>query len=657
MGIWYNWHTKQNKKMGLRIGTILWRRVATGIMVLVSVGLAAHGGEARLRFEPVVGQSSHVACDRSGEPRGALEFDVARPIAGTGCALDAADFGVSPTNADNTTAFRAAFAAAKARRASRLMLQEGVYRVTEDSPLVLDGLCDFTFDGGGATFLAHRRRGPFLEVKDCTRIQLCNFTLDWDWSLSPLASLVEVAATDGRTVDLKFVHYDDFPDKDALFLCASSYDPVAKAVGLEGRFTRGFERIAVLKRGIDVKWVAPNVARTKAPGGGMKPGELYRLQHFYYHMGGVFMRSNAHLRIERVKVLSTPGHAFRISGTQHHTLFRDVDIVAPAGVPSRVITCTGDHLHLSGSRGFVKLENCAFSLGGDDIFNMHDNAGFSEKIAPATVRTFNAPYFTDVPPGTKIELRNADYSPVGGLHTVTSVKKLDGRTSEISFAEALPGDDGVGYILFDRRYDTRNVIVRGCRFYGNRGRGLLIAARDVTVENNVFRHHESGAIKIETGYTLKNWSEGYGVSNVVVRNNLFDMVNPSGRYEGHRQRSIYTGVYLKKDPSSETTAYPIVRDVLFAGNEFRDSTGVVAWLSCIQNVTFRDNLFADTVPRKMELPYRAQFYLDHARNVKIVNNVWRKSPCVASPGVEWNVDTCSDVVVCGNSLEECEVKP
>ena len=627
---------------------------SSAVAVAGMVVAVAHGAEPQRMFVSVTGKVLRVAVDESAEPRGATEFDVDRPCAGSRPVLDASDFGASPANADNTAALRAAFAAAKAQHAARLNLPKGVYRIEGDSPFLLDGFSDFTFDGGGSTFVAHRRNGPFMAIDGCMRVRLCDFSLDWDWSRSPLASLVRVKSTDGKTVDLEFVHYDDFPDKNALFLCASSYDPVANAVGLEGRFTRGFEKIAALRRGIDVGWIAPNVARTKAPGGGMKPGELYRLQHFYYHMGGIFMRSNAHLRIERVKVLSTPGHAFRIGGTQHHTLFKDVAIIAPPDAPARVITCTGDHLHLSGSRGFVKLENCEFSLGGDDIFNMHDNSGFSEKIAPAMVRTFNAPYFTDVPPGTRIELRNADYSPVGGLFTVAAVRKLDGRTAEITFAEALPGENGTGFILFDNRYDTRNVIVRGCRFHDNRGRGLLIAARDVTVENNVFRHHESGAIKIETGYTLKNWSEGYGVSNVVVRNNVFDTVNPSGRYEGHRQRSIYTGVYLKKDPSVETTSYPVVRDVLFAGNEFRNSTGVAAWLSSIRNVTFRDNLFTDDVPRKSELPYRAQFYLDHARNAKIVNNVWRSSKCVAASGVEWNAATCENVVVAGNSLVDLQ---
>ena len=80
------------------------------------------------------------------------------------------------------------------------------------------------------------------------------------------------------------------------------------------------------------------------------------------------------------------------------------------------------------------------------------------------------------------------------------------------------------------------------------------------------------------------------------------------------------------------------------------TTGVAAYLTSIWNVTFRDNLFTDTVPRKQELPYRAQFYLENAHGAKILNNTWIESACVKAPGVEWDSETCRDIVIAGNSV-------
>ena len=141
------------------------------------------------------------------------------------------------------------------------------------------------------------------------------------------------------------------------------------------------------------------------------------------------------------------------------------------------------------------------------------------------------------------------------------------------------------------------------------------------------------------------------VSNVVIRGNLFDTVNPSGNAASHRQRSIYTGIYLRTDPSPDTTDYPIIRDILIEGNAFRDNTGVTAYLSSVSNVVVRNNIIDDPTPRRKELPYRSQFFLTNARDVKIVGNVYRSSSNVQSPGVVFDSVNSSGIVVEGNRVE------
>jgi hypothetical protein len=79
-----------------------------------------------------------------------------------------------------------------------------------------------------------------------------------------------------------------------------------------------------------------------------------------------------------------------MGGKSHHVAFDRVDIVPPKDDPRRVITCTADHFHIGHSRGFLKLENCEFSLGTDDIMNMHDNSAFVRRTGPRTVRAMKA---------------------------------------------------------------------------------------------------------------------------------------------------------------------------------------------------------------------------------------------------------------------------
>jgi hypothetical protein len=284
---------------------------------------------------------------------------------------------------------------------------------------------------------------------------------------------------------------------------------------------------------------------------------------------------------------------------------------------------------------------------------MHDNVAFVRRTGPRPVRALHASAMGAARKGDRIEFRNGDYSPTGFFGTLVDVTRIPEKRLgfDATFAEDIPEERKDGFILFNWAFDTHNVIVRNCNFHDNRARGLLILARDVTVENNVFRHHEMGAIKIETGYTYNSWSEGYGVSNVVIRGNRFDRVNPSGSSVVHRQRSIYTGIYLRTDPSPDTTDYPIIRDILIEGNVFRDNTGVTAYLSSVSNVVVRNNVIEDPTPRRRENACRSQFFLNNARDVRIVDNIYRSSPNVQSPGVAFDPESCAGIVAEGNCVD------
>ena len=159
-----------------------------------------------------------------------------------------------------------------------------------------------------------------------------------------------------------------------------------------------------------------------------------------------------------------------------------------------------------------------------------------------------------------------------------------------------------------------------------------------------------GAVKIETGYTFNLWSEGYGADNIVVRNNRFDSVNPRGAGSGGKARDIYMGVYMKTDPSTQRTDYPILSNILFENNTFKDSYGLVAFISSAGNVTFRNNTFTNPTPRRDPLPYRAAFYVTNATGVRIVNNRYIASPNVPNPGVYADPDSVKGLVAAGNTV-------
>lgn len=583
-------------------------------------------------------------------PTGAKEFSIHPPENAGGTVVAAADFGVSAGAADNVEALNRALEHCRKIGAAKLTVAPGTYRMTADLPIKLERMRDFIFDGGGATFVWHKKRGANFRIDGCERTIMRNFKMDWDWEKDPLASLVEVVDASNNHVDFRFCEYETFPRRDLRVAIVSSYDPATKSVGIEGGFDRGFEFFAGRNRP-GTEWLSGNVLRVHGRHlSQFRRGQLFRMQHYYYDMHGFVMNDNRHLTLEDVNVYSCAGHAFAIGGIQQYWQFRRVNIAAPAGVPRRLITCTADHCHIARSRGFFKMEDCEFSLGADDCLNAHDTSCYAGKSGRYTVITRNAAAIGTFRPGVPVELRHGDYSPANFRSAVRSVRTVDTEKGmyEITFKAPVPDPVDGGFILFNWAYDTRNIIVRNCFFHDNRARGILLLGRDITLENNHFRHNEMGAIKIETGYTFNAWSEGYGADNIVVRNNRFDSVNPRNVGNDGKARDIYMGVYMKTDPSTQRTDYPILSNILFENNTFKDSYGLVAFISSARNVTFRNNTFKNPTPRREPLPYRAAFYITNATEVRIVNNRYIASPNVPNPGVCADPYSVKGLVASGN---------
>ncbi|MGI5923636.1 MAG: right-handed parallel beta-helix repeat-containing protein [Lentisphaeria bacterium] len=589
-----------------------------------------------------------------GDPTGAKEFVVERPRQTGGAVVNAADFGVSIDSADNTAALNQAIAHCRDSKASLLQLAPGAYRFVSDDSLLFAELSDFTFDAQGATFVYHKTRRPNITVNNCERILLRNVNIDWDWSIDPLASLVEVVAVHKDAVDFRFVHYERFPRRDPRIAIISSFDPETGSVGTEGGLTMTFE---FSKKPADqrprTEWLGDNVLRAyRKDTGGLKPGQLYRMQHYYYDINGIIMSNNRHLTLEDVHIRSCAGHALVIGGGQQYWQFIRVKVVPPAGDPRRVISCTADHCHVSRSRGFFLVDSCDFGFGADDCINVHDNTVYATEGGTYSVRTFNLRNTGLFQVGNEVEIRHSDYSPTGFRAQVSDIKTIDRAKGihEIFFTEPVPARKAKGFVLFNWEYASSNVIIRNSFFHDNRARGVIIQSNDVTIENNRFRHNESGAMKITTGYTLHKWCEGYGASNIIVRNNVFDSVNPTDVKDDGKARDIYLGVYMEDSPTKLRTAFPIINNVLFENNRFVDSFGLVAFISSAGNVIFRNNTMVNTTPRNTPLPYRAAFHVTYGSDISIINNRYIASPHVTRPGVTYDADTCHNIIAAGNRV-------
>lgn len=586
-------------------------------------------------------------------PSGAREFQVDPAEKRKQKIFNAKEFGVSADSPDNTAALQKAIDAVRRKTPAKLVLDPGVYRFGGDKPVLFDAITDFEFDGQGATLLFQRTGGrQLVAIHHCMRSEFRNFTIDWDWESDPLASVVKLESVSPKleTVRVRFLDCDRFPKQEVRAADLNRLDPAtrrpdpARALRIPLEFYKGQNKP-------QVRWIEPNLLEITAKPGTFRAaeaGDTFLLRHYVYDLNGIDLRINRHLTLDNVTIASAPGMGILTAGAQHHWQLLNSRIVPPAG-SKRPCGTTADAMHTTSSAGFFRMENCELGHSCDDTMNFHDLNGYAVRLDDRRVMATNLNYHPGdyFRKGDPIELCNADFSPTGFTAKAVSARR-NGKRCEIEFAEKVP--EGDNFIVLNRRFGTRNLIFRNNHIH-DFPRGLLLSAEDVTIENNRFERGIASGIKLETGYTLQVWSEGYGVRNILIRNNRFDRVNPIGRYPNENSPDIYINSYLGTDPSLRKSTYPIIRDVWITGNEFIDSTGSPVYVCTADNVTVSGNRFVNRSELPVKSEARGAIGVSDSGTVQILNNVWESSLPGVKSGLLYDADTVKQPQFGGNTVK------
>lgn len=606
-----------------------------------------------------VAQATGATTQTFALPKDPEEFLIERPSPPKALTLSAAEFGASPTAANNPSAFTKAIEACRNRGASHLLIPPGRYLFDsmQDS-LVFTKLSHLTIDGQGSELIFFRPRlrngGPFIQINSCDHLVFKNLKVDWDWSRMPLASVVQVKEVDpdGHWFDCRFTETARFHPSNLQPRVLEALDPATLRVGYEGAIDlfEGFEET--------LEWKGENLVRlrpkTHAEGGvkaGVRVGNYYRMRHFNYDMGGFYIDSSTQLTLSNVTIYSCPGMAIRVDGDSHHIELNRVRILPKPG-EARSITCTADHFHVNNSQGYLKLESCDFGFGGDDCLNIHDNNFYAVRLdSNRLLGKFFRPWATPLHVGDLLELRNEDLSPTGFYSPIKSfLPNVESKTVELTLTRELPANTPPLVVIYNRRYGSHHYIIRNSLFHENRAAGFRLQADNGIVESNYFFHNQQPAIRLESGWAESLWSEGTGVSNLIIRNNTFDSCNTILAEE--HGPVIHSGVFRRSVASPESKSpWPVFSSILIESNTFLNTTGAAITLSSAGAITIRSNFFCGEKSRKVEPHFRSSLVLSFASNVQILDNVWQRSPYVKIPGVVLEPENTGLVRFDGNRLQ------
>lgn len=595
-------------------------------------------------------------------PTGAKEFEVLPPEDPDRLVVNAADFGASEDCPDLPKALNAAIAHCKKVNASKLVLNKGRYKITSSRTIHFIGLQNFVFDASGSTFIYNKRSGANVRISDCQRVEIKNLNIDWDWKNDPLASLGKVVGEDKGapecSFDVEFFTYDNHPlyGKPIRFAMLTPYDHKKKRLGFEGCCGLiSVDQTTPKEKYCKTEWLTPNTVRIYDNKGGMrakmKKGDYFRIQHYYYDMTCFYVRDNTHLTLRNINIFSCAGHAVLCDGKQSYWQMVNFNIATKKPVEKRPITTTADHIHFARSQGFFKMIGCEISRGADDCVNFHDCSAVVKKIGPRKLRSIQRRNIDMFAEGNTVELLQFDYERTGIKIKSSSVKKLEDGNWEIETESDLPEQTGDCFVAFSPQYDTRNIILRDCYFHDGSSNGLLLLARDITIEDCILRNNLLCAIKFLTGYTYKSWCEGYGVDNVVIRNCLLDRPNPTNKSNNGKVADIFAAMYMRVDPSEEQSMRAPIRNVLIENNRFVGTKGLIAYIASADNFIMRGNTFEIKSKPLPDLKYRGGFFVTHSSNVDISGNKYITDLPLEGAGVYYTPETVSNLTFSNNSVE------
>lgn len=582
-------------------------------------------------------------------PTGAQPFTVDPPANPNGPVLNLADFGAvpdgdAPPSAGpdrNLAAFRAAIAKCLEVKASKLVVPKGIYRITSGDTIIFDGLTDFTFDGGGSTFLFHQIKGGAAGVliKNCTRAVFSHFNLDWDWKIDPLASVGRIlkVAPDSSYFEMQFETMAPLDPK--RWITMNPLDEKLRAPGVGQEIG-----VPTPKR---IESLAPQTVRVwPAKPISPKIGQLYLLRHYTFDKDAFVMSSNKHLSMQDVAIYSFPGNGFQTGGDQDHIELLHCRITYPPN-ERRSITLTAGGFMLDQSHGFIKLEDCDFGYLGDDCVDIHDDnthLGVRRMDDHTLVATNIVPWRCPFSVGDPVEIRNGDYSPTDFTGTLKEAKgNYKTHETTLIFEQAIPSHVPSDAILYNHRYATPNCIIRNCYFHENRARGVLCNSGDCLIEGNHFFHNQHAALHLIADIE-PSWGEGFGARNVIVRNNTFESSNPAGAHDG-------AAVYVSADINNNPSHYPLLENLLLENNRFQETTGPAIEARSFKNLVIRDNSMINLEKALMVLKMRGSIRAELGSGLWVEGNEWTTQSGITSPSLLYDSDTTQKIVCQGNRLK------
>ena len=134
------------------------------------------------------------------------------------------------------------------------------------------------------------------------------------------------------------------------------------------------------------------------------------------------------------------------------------------------------------------------------------------------------------------------------------------------------------------------------------------------------------------------WSEGFGAENVILRNNTFDSVDCLGVGGG-------AAVSLQASSYGTMVRYPLINNILFDHNTFREMTGPAVAATAFTHLVFRNNIIVNEGKVPTAQSMRGSIQAENGKGLWIGGNTWMTGAGIQAPALYYDSGTTQDIII------------
>ena len=563
--------------------------------------------------------------------------------------IHVADYGAFPDDGkDDIRAIQTAIEAAKAEKIKKLIFDEGqydffptfageryIYISNNDEGLKriafdLNGISNLQIDGQGALFMFHGFINPFV-VEESSNVVFENFSVDFS---RPFHSEGIILGYDKDGMDIEISEGFPFDVARGTLLFT---DGVAQGGQLttvsKGNFYGSSHMLEydTEKRqtafmvydfyfqginGFPATRLDGRKVRINVPGLSGTVGNTMCFGPNHRNYPGFVLTDSRDIKFHEITIHHSGGMG--ILGQRTHNIEVDRCKVTPSN--GRMISTTADATHFVNCTGKISLTNNLFENQKDDATNIHGIYVQVIEIKGKDTVTVQLKHlqqhgFDFIEPGMELELVRGKSMITYATATVAAVKRVNKECTEVTFVNVLPDDVRTGDAMAEIR-DYPEIYIENNTIRNNRARGMLLNCRGKTVVENNYFHCPGAAILFEGDAHF--WFEQGGVSDCVIRNNIFD--NCLFGVWGKAVIDVKAGIREDK----ETARYN--RNILIENNTFRvfDDYTLLNVYS-VDGLTWRNNTIERTQAYPTGKNQGKPFVVTYSENVEIDDERYEKN--------------------------------